>query len=481
MERVEIGKFVRLFTIAAEARKLAFLVGAGVSMLPPTSLPSGPALKDLALSSIANIPELKECWDELRSSPKYNSIVPEILFQRVWEYLGDGFLPFFQVLRLAEPNLAHKVLGHFFVHFEAPVITTNFDLYVEDATSGVTVNHLHGSLDLPIDLTTRINQIGRAGSSKRLEEIMRQKIKGRCLCVLGYSGNDSDIRKAIDVSGATNILWLIRDSSDYALQNILRLQTRDLVVFSEGDLSDLFDAVASLYSVDLTKSPNTDYSLDRERVLELWVKSVSKSYRFLCLSKVFLEVEDFNRSTQIALSGVLHTTPDNEADYKISVANILRVTAAFEDGLKIARDSIRLATAQGSPLLLARACNSLGLLLLEQEDMNPAAAAPYFREALEILEGFEVSLSQVGDNEFILILLSRVLNNLGMSLETSGDMVAASLMYIRSLRIKKKTGDLPGYAQTAANLSVLNYKIGKLATGRRWERKAFRLMDIYDH
>jgi hypothetical protein len=61
---------------------VTFLAGAGVSMLPPSSLPSGPALKDMAVSGLCGCHDLEKYWPKIRAHPRYRHVTPEILFQR---------------------------------------------------------------------------------------------------------------------------------------------------------------------------------------------------------------------------------------------------------------------------------------------------------------------------------------------------------------------------------------------------------------
>src|SRR5438034_9023610 len=140
-------------------RDVTFLVGAGISMLPPSCLPSGFALIDAAVSGICTIRQLANYYRRIKMHPRYHTIAPEILFQRFYACLDEPtFTSFFDVLRDATPNPMHSVLATLSLSHRLPILTTNFDRLIERASRPSTpIVHLHGDLEKPMTMVTRIH------------------------------------------------------------------------------------------------------------------------------------------------------------------------------------------------------------------------------------------------------------------------------------------------------------------------------------
>lgn len=169
-----------------EARNIGFLVGAGVSMLPPCSLPSGIELKNAALFELLNHSSLSSCATKIINHDKYKTIVPEIVFQRIYEALRDDLFPFFNVLSIANTNIAHLVLACLAEKWNLSIFTTNFDLLIEKHITPYKdiITHLHGSLANHSQMMIRINQVGR-GLENNLKTILARSIEGKTLYVFG--------------------------------------------------------------------------------------------------------------------------------------------------------------------------------------------------------------------------------------------------------------------------------------------------------
>src|SRR5688572_17174116 len=111
VRRITFSTYAREMWRDVAAGDAIFLVGAGVSMIQPSGLPSGHALKDMAVEGLCTTPRLKAALNKLRQNPRYWGITPEIVFQRFHSSLGTGSLaPFFKVLRYGEPNAVHSLL-----------------------------------------------------------------------------------------------------------------------------------------------------------------------------------------------------------------------------------------------------------------------------------------------------------------------------------------------------------------------------------
>ncbi|HEV7919514.1 MAG TPA: hypothetical protein VGR02_01860, partial [Thermoanaerobaculia bacterium] len=98
LRRIRFGQFLTRLRREAAAGRVTFLVGAGVSMLPPTYLPSGPRLRDVAVRALCGMPQLRAEWRRLAALPRYRDMVPEIAFQSIDDCIGERLGPLFAML-----------------------------------------------------------------------------------------------------------------------------------------------------------------------------------------------------------------------------------------------------------------------------------------------------------------------------------------------------------------------------------------------
>jgi hypothetical protein len=246
VRRISLSEFVDETRRALRSGRLTFLTGAGVSMLPPSNLPSGAALKDFSVRTLCSHDPLRLRWGQIARNDRYQRITPEILFQRFYACLGEAtFLKFFETLRHARANSAHRKLAELATKKAAHTLTTNFDLLIDSqSTARNATTHLHGALDRPETMVTRINQVGR-GLEGKLQHTVAQQISGKVLCVLGYSGADNDIWAAVQASRVARILWLVRKIGDQAQNNLQRFGQKHPVQFAVTDLRVFFEGLAA--------------------------------------------------------------------------------------------------------------------------------------------------------------------------------------------------------------------------------------------
>jgi tetratricopeptide (TPR) repeat protein len=197
--------------------KNLFLVGAGISLAPPSQLPSGADfdvmmcdlltetgpvfLKNTVLAklrqTIAGQLRLETFLETLASE-----ISPHVIFQ------------LFAILRPAEANFAHLALVTL---SPRAIITANQDLLLERAASLLKrkpdIIHLHGRCDRIETIVTLISQyIG--GLDRRILQRFRCLASGADITVLGYSGRDRDIMPALLAAKPKSITWIRHRGSE---------------------------------------------------------------------------------------------------------------------------------------------------------------------------------------------------------------------------------------------------------------------------
>src|SRR5207253_6604660 len=96
--------------------------------------------------------------------------------------------------------------------------------------------HLHGDLHNKEELIIRLNQVGRM-LDPRLKGECLDKLAGKDLVILGYSGRDQDIMKLVQDANPARIIWLVRGQHDLALRAVDSLPASCHAAVVLGDLS----------------------------------------------------------------------------------------------------------------------------------------------------------------------------------------------------------------------------------------------------
>jgi len=476
---ISFDAWVRKLQRDLAAKNVTFLVGAGVSMVSPTRLPSGHELKSTVVAAICSNPPLRRLWPAIRRNPRFRSITPEILFQRFYACLGEKeFTSFFEILRLANPNAVHAWLHSLCAARKCEILTTNFDVLIEEAgPTSIKVSHLHGELRKCHTMVTRINQVGR-GLKPEARDSIRKRLSGRTLCVLGYSGIDNDIWLAIHLSRPKEILWLVRDSADWAMHNIPRFGLRHGVYVAAGDLSKL---IGRFGGVSCKTSANSSALLkSRKSLVESWKNIPRLVDKYGSISELFFEIEDYRRAALISQEALRYARRTDLAGwFRIQASDALKVLGDFKKSEKYAEEAIPINIRLGDPFDIAGAYNSLGVFLVEKEHPEPRRGLKALQRAWSVIDALDLRSCTRHRRDAIRLFKGRVLNNLGLAHAENGAFRKALFFYIRCLKAKQRTGDLLGEAKTSGNLSIVYSHMGQFRRSTQWRKRAFQLMDKY--
>ncbi|TFH30566.1 MAG: hypothetical protein E4G98_01805, partial [Promethearchaeota archaeon] len=220
--------FVRMAIFSSE-HQFTFLVGAGISMNPPSCIPS-------AVQFVKTILDLCIPPEEIEAIMKLPHLRYELLIEKFKIYFDEKlhFLDYLELIK--QPNLIHFFLASAML-YKNYVVTTNFDFLIEEALRKILLTteeyqitpvitredfdrdfspydavsqdlypiyKIHGSKkniitgeDTTGSLVTTMGSLGKdrgIGETFALEGFKQQPfynlIKGRSLIVMGYSGSD---------------------------------------------------------------------------------------------------------------------------------------------------------------------------------------------------------------------------------------------------------------------------------------------------
>ncbi len=172
LQRVSLYRF-RERLDALPTKSLVVLAGAGVSMIRPTSLPSGDQLRDICVEALLTDDISRITVRRLLRAPTYRALLPEAVLQLIGSRNGsilDRYMR--QLLQAVAPNDVHQSLAC----RKYRVFTTNFDLCLE-AAGNRRVRHLHGAISNPETLQNRIYRLGKTARAEATLLVGRVKVR----------------------------------------------------------------------------------------------------------------------------------------------------------------------------------------------------------------------------------------------------------------------------------------------------------------
>ena len=214
---------------AARNCGLVVLAGAGVSMAPPSSLPSWSELNRMVLDALmrrlGDYTERREELEELfalliERRDRQSIFPPEYQAQVMEEQVGATYFRSLQAVDVPQRNAAHETLAVLAASgLLKAIVTTNFDRLIESALEGRDVPHtvhiepegyealaaaleqdtvehlpvvkIHGSVEDEASLVDTLRQRQR-GRGAALESALRQLLQRHYWAFCGFSGADLD-------------------------------------------------------------------------------------------------------------------------------------------------------------------------------------------------------------------------------------------------------------------------------------------------
>ena len=435
-------------------REDAILVGAGVSMVGPTRLPSGPELLRSSVRTLVSDRRIAGVRDAALSHPGVEQLVPELMFQRISDILGALPAALYAPFNVARPNGVHLALAAASMQ-GALIATTNYDLAIEAALGRDERPplHLHGSVADLATIVHTIRGIGR-GLPDDLGAAFAAMLNGRRVTIIGYSGNDREVMDALVAARPSSVNWLVRSPHDPAFSNIERIRPPLKLTVETCDLEDLARAWEGRYASRVT-------ALGRRAcgaaITDGSAIDVPPLKQLEIVLAVFLQLQDYVGATvaakiEIALEGCV----DDRASITALHAFAARRAGRLADAIELAGTAVRLASSAPANVR-ARTLTEVGLANLELDPPDIAAAEPALREAYAVL-----AAATIGEgNEITTSLLASAEQNLGFLEESRGQYVKALARYRRALDMKRRGGDLAYEITSARDVALMLMVLGR--------------------
>lgn len=291
-------------------KEVCIFVGAGASIMPPSSLPSFQELNNALLLNLCNSTSK---YEELQSCFKKIDTKPEQLLQIIWDYTNGGFNPI-ESFQHALPNQNHHLIAELIAQGINCIVTPNFDSCIEKALdkrhityelfnrtpiTNQETHHLlsyikskkiviwkpHGDCRQPETLCYTRTKVAKLSNSCYLREVLSYIIQNYYLLFLGYSGYDDDIFPILYEmlpSSKKHVIWNAykKPSSDepcLSLQNI----SPENFHFWVGDMKSLLLVLSGRKTHSIDQKQSIDWNDNLEKQLD----TVAKSTKIAILAK----------------------------------------------------------------------------------------------------------------------------------------------------------------------------------------------------
>ncbi len=472
-----------IITKEANKKSLVFFVGAGVSKILPSNLPLGNEIKNSIIKLILRDKELAIYKSRILNSTKFKRAIPELVFQPLYETLEDKIFQAFEILNSNNFNHIHESLAWFNINKKCSIYTTNFDMLIENSpNTNVTVEHLHGAINKPNEMTTRIYQVGR-GIPRREINKFKKINDSKILCVIGYSGNDKDIAALINGTKFNTILWLVKDLKDeWTINNINRINNHNTCVF-KNDLNYFFKDFIKQFKIPITKSMQS--TLPEKKVVPIKKYApISFVEALRCIQSVFYILGDYKEALAISSEALknkkIFLSPrDKIWFHQITADNITCIGSDFSKAVKHIKHAINISIAEKSYLDLAESYNALGNIYVQRNKSDSKLALDALRQAKKYCQMIKTkALSQLKRDQ-VNVLFGKIYNNIGLCYDNDSNYPKAIDSYQKSIAYKKTAGNITAVAVTGANLSLSYRSLNQNRKSNYWKQQAEEIFKLY--
>ena len=482
-----------------ENNSFILVVGAGISIDPPSNLPSWSGFYKKMLDGIKEkvletLPTARKLLEPIDVNKLPVQCISEII---VRSGAGDSYFPLLTLLESARPNANHKAIVEMVKQrMVCAIITTNFDTLLERAfrqeniklnviisendyaesfqMRGCNLFKIHGTVFDPTSLVDTVTQ-KYVGLSVVKRTFLKNLLKNYDVVFLGFSGADFSfdldyipIHEAVNNNHA--IKWIKHPgSSTHDNVKLLQNEFSGRMHLQELNLSDYF----KLNNIDY-ESLNTEVQVNEPieasaKLIDVEIQRFLASEHlgfwgcvgycidildkigldaqlqdFICICEDVIKTKPLDISASLTLFAIgnkmLKSDPDKSIDYFYT---ILRINGDIEEKLsRLSNRDLKLFKKENLNNC-ANVWNNLGLAYLQKENFSNAKSA--FAISKEI--------AQSCGNK--LILATALFNEVRINFRESND----SDKYIKELKGCEKEAKDAGDIQLLANILLLRCDI----------------------
>ena len=429
--------------LTAEAGAIA-LCGAGISMPPPTSLPSGNALRDICVSHLLREDKNSELVDRLLGSPAYQALLPEAVLQEVGYFAQDHIDRLLSVLlSMSTPNPLHGSISDRFTE----IFTTNFDNCFE-LSGAQKVHHLHGSINQPASLQSGLWRLGKTAVGAM--EAFKERAQTSTIFVTGYSLRDADVCTALAASSSLKLMYLSYTT-----------ETPRILATLPGEVTCAIGGLEQVLPLRIA----AEVAVRRPDVR---VRQPAQGLKALALMYLYGTLGDTDALRELQTLYRAHLKGRDLLRAKGVLADTLRASQRFTEAFNVCLGATKLPSyRRDSNLDLQSYLLTLMGLCEHEGSAHRDRARSLFRRALRAMNEFGRRDRAAQTPVRVAVWRAKIANNLGNVERDEGRHLRAEKLYRLSINAKLAHGEEGAAAQTYSNLSVLQIDLGRLEEASR--------------
>lgn len=493
MDNISVEDKVNKLVQFLRGKRLVPFVGSGISLFPPSELPTGGQLRDGILEALAKrSPERLKTHINAAKGKEPN---PELVYQIIYDNVGDYFFSSYNLLEIDKANSNHLFLARLAKHgYLRTIVTTNFDCLIEhafkkekvdfyvyydergfsmylsqDNRGRIAIIKLHGTIEDRQSMIATLRQVGK-GLSPNQAQILDNLLKEQHVLFIGYSGNDFDLYpKLLSMADtAKGIHWNF-GPQERPSQQMQRLLTTygDKANHSFMDLAELLEKVANELKIPYDKrshTSETEKSQRKQRLqfLNRWASKIDEYHFPSIIGHLSNRLGDYEAAicSWIELLGIAEKN-DLYFDRAVAYLNLglaCRNKSQWDEAVKYLQRSLEvlesLAILEGAESIkvsvsideeIEKVYSALGLVYTSKHQWDEAIE--YHQKSLEISE----KLPDTRQME----VMARSYNNLGVVYQGKRQWDEAASYHKKSLGIFEKLGDIQNMASIYNNFGLV--------------------------
>ncbi|MDP2232313.1 MAG: hypothetical protein Q8K89_01645, partial [Actinomycetota bacterium] len=272
---------------------------------------------------------LKHLADRLQSSAEYSRIAPEALFNLLFEAMGPPGLDPVRVFALGHATYPHYCAVQAAELLKSPILTTNFDLLVEEAAGRLSavhrpsILHLHGRVDRLKTIRITMDRVW-SGNLPEIRRIMGDSLNDRHVFVGGYRGLDSDVFPLLE--DARELVWLKRAAigGDFYDENPGLKKYASTLTFCEADIQDYLEAILiGLGGLPEGRKAQARQVLDWQARVEQWGAAAAREDRYAVVGKLLALSGDIDGAS--TCFEALYSSASNLRERGVALAGLVSI------------------------------------------------------------------------------------------------------------------------------------------------------------
>lgn len=317
--------------------------GAGISIPPPSNLPSAVEVIELVTSTLCNHPAIEEYRADLLQSLRNRGLKMEVLFEMAQRSAATKLPALFQVFDGHSPNHYHHFLARLLQAGSiSHVVTPNFDCLIENASVmkppvlatedehaqrvRPAIYKIHGTVNRPETIIGVLKQVSR-GLGANKNNLMLETLSQTCVLV-GWSDDDIDLTPAFFEAQDGLLIWFSYDPNLTSVVDF-RATVKELppihpkierLLREKAGIAVWCDPLPFFLTVwrDLEKllgpitTPDSADTPDRSTIISTWADSLTLVERLIIVSDVLRHLTNWNEAQLLLKEAEKHaaTAPE---------------------------------------------------------------------------------------------------------------------------------------------------------------------------